>query len=256
MKKVILAMIIIFSNVVGSYAIDVDKLIRDFSGNDWQTILNAKKELENLEEIALPQIVELLDQDKLVKIQNTGDLIYPGAEKFYGHGIIVDYDIDNLAIRGGWLLEEITFQNFGFSTIHDRDENLMSNIKINFKDFLNEGYLKKLKNMTPDQLRVEMKKMAIKKAKDWWLNESTDWNRLQGIIDALHSDDSRRQILALQYLKSGESKCKGLTIEAYLDELKGRITYLSKSKIKRISEQSIFILNDSDFEFIRIKNKQ
>lgn len=255
MKKIIIISLFIFSYTVSTYAIDITKLLSDFSGNDWPTVLNAKEELESLEEIALQQIMELLDVDRVVKLMNTGDLIFPGAEKFYGHGMIVNYDIDQLTIRAGWLLEEITFQNFGFSEIHDRDVNLLNNIKSTFKEFLNEAYLKKLEKMSPDDLRLEMKKMAVKKAKNWWLKESTDWNRFQGIIDALHSDDNRRQILALQYLRSGESKCKGLTIETYLDEIKSRITILSKSKITRISEQARFILNDTDFDFIRIKNK-
>lgn len=255
MKKYFIIILLVGFNILCINAIDIDQLISDFSGDDWPTVLKSKYELENMQEIALPQIMELLNQNKEVKLINTNDLIYPGASRFYGHGMMVDYDIDNISIRTGWLLEEITFQNFGFSTIHDRDENLITHIKIDFKEFLSTSYLSKLEKMTPDELREEMRKMAVKKAENWWLNESTDWKRLHGIIDALHSDDSRRQILALQYLKSGESSCKGLTIETYLDELKGRIKYLSKSKIKRISEQAIFILSDNDFEFIRIKTK-
>jgi hypothetical protein len=237
-----------------SFATGIDQLMVEFSGSDWQSVYDAKLKLESMQEAALPNIMALLDQGKSNKLTNTSDLIYPGASKFYGHGMIVDYDIDKLDIRAGWLLEEITFQNFGFSVIHDRDENLMINIRQNFKEFLTQKNMDKFDKMSPDELREEMKKMAIKKAKDWWANESTDWKRLSGIIDALHSDDIRRQILALKYLKSGESPCNGLSIEAYLDELKGRITYLSKSKINRISEYSIYIINDSDFEFIRIKN--
>ena len=234
MKKRILLLVLPIIVLTNVYSIDVDKLIADFSGDDWPTVLKAKEELENLQEVALSQIIELLDNDKTVKLTNTGDLIYPGAARFYGHGMIVDYDIDQLSIRCGWLLEEITFQNFGFSSIHDREENLMNNVKQSFKEFLNPTTLSKLESLKPVELRNEMKNMAIKKAKEWWMNESNDWTRLKGIIDALHSNDSRRQIIALQYLKSGESRCKGLTIESYLDELKSRITYLSKSKINRI----------------------
>ena len=42
------------------------------------------------------------------------DLIYPGADMFYGHGFIVDYDIDYLPARVGWAPEDITFHSFGF----------------------------------------------------------------------------------------------------------------------------------------------
>ena len=254
MKKYSLTLFLCALFVHFTYTKDVQQLVKDFSGNNWEDVLNAKYELEDYEAKALKDIIVLLDEDKTIKLTNTGDLIYPGAAKFYGHGMIVDYDIDNLIIRAGWLLEEITFENFGFSTIHERDENLDNLIMQNFKDFLTPAYKDKIEKMTADEKRIEMKKMAVKKAKDWYMNESDGWKRLTGIVDALYSDDARRQILALQYLRYDNTKCAGLSIETYLDELKSRIVYLSKSKITRISEQAIYILNDTDFEFIRIKS--
>jgi len=56
----------------------------------------------------------LLDRDEKVELRNTADLIYPGAKEFYGHGWILDYDVDWISVRAGWALEELTFQNCGF----------------------------------------------------------------------------------------------------------------------------------------------
>ena len=99
-----------------------------------------------------------------------------------------------------------------------------------------------------------MTKLAIKKAKSWWKTQTQDWNRMQGIIEALHSSDTKRQLFALQYLRNGTTKCNGLTIETYIDQIKERISMLSKSDIKRVAEQAKFILNDTDFEFIKSKS--
>lgn len=254
MKKINFLSIALLSFFIQLSAADIDQLISDFSGNEWQKVLEAKSSLENMQEEAIPKIIELLDQDKTVKLTKTGDLIYPGASKFYGHGMMVEYAIDQLDVRAGWLLEEMTFMSFGFGLIHDLDENLITNIKQNFREYLSQKLLNELEKMETEEIREKIKEMAIDKAQKWWKEEFEDWNRLDGVIDALNSDNSRRQVLALKYLKSGTSPCSGLSIETYLDELKSRISYLSKSKVSRISEYSIFILNDSDFGFIRIKS--
>ena len=87
---------------------------------DWPTVRKAKHELVNLQETVIPSLLTLLAEDKYVKLQNTGSLQYPGATQFdrrYPGGKIqsVDYDIDWIRVRAGWVLEELTFQAFGFS---------------------------------------------------------------------------------------------------------------------------------------------
>lgn len=259
MKKIFVSALLscfLVNLVISSVHLDVfSNEINNFISSDWEQVNKAKLYLENKQEESIPALVELLDEDTVVKLKNTGDLIYPGAEKFYGHGQIIDYDIDNLIIRAGWIIEEITFQDFGFSTIHDRDEKLLEHIKQEYKKYLSQDYLNKLEKSTPAEIRNEMKKMASKKAAEWWEENEKEWDRFQGIVDALHSSNNRRQILALQYLRTGKSKCDGLTIESYLDNIKDRVAYLSKSNINRIAEQAKLVLNDHDFEFIKIKTE-
>ena len=96
----------------------ITQLMQDFSASDWNTIKTAKTAMENMEGAAIPDLIKMLDRNEIVKVTNTGSLIYPGAEKFFGYGQIVDYDIDNLAMRAGWALEDISFMNFGFTGYH------------------------------------------------------------------------------------------------------------------------------------------
>jgi len=54
----------------------------------------------------------LLKDTTFIKLKNTAVLIYPEAEKFYGHGGIVYCDIYWISVRAAWLPDEITFQDF------------------------------------------------------------------------------------------------------------------------------------------------
>ena len=98
----------------------------------------------NYQKEAIPDLIELLRDTSFIKLKNTADLIYPGAEKFYGHGWIVNYDIDWVPVRAAWLLEEITFQNFGYRDATINEDKLLS-FYIN-KNY--NSYLKKLENTT------------------------------------------------------------------------------------------------------------
>src|SRR5262245_44810625 len=92
----------------------IKKLIDDFTSADWQKVHHAKAALESRQSEAIPALIELLDRNEKVELLNTADLIYPGAKAFYGHGWILDYDVDWISVRAGWALENLTFQNFGF----------------------------------------------------------------------------------------------------------------------------------------------
>jgi len=72
---------------------EVARLIRDFTSADWQKVHHAKGALESFQVDALPSLIALLDRDERVELTNTADLIYPGAQQFYGHGGILDYDV-------------------------------------------------------------------------------------------------------------------------------------------------------------------
>ena len=232
----------------------VDELIKDFQSNDWPTVIKAKENLENLEGNSIPELMNLLGSCSINKLQNTGDLIYPGAEKFYGHGQIIDYDIDDMCIRAGWLLEEISFQKFGFDGVHIQEDRLVNFIKHNFPDYYNSpGTIDKIENLSTSEKRSLIKEMSIKKAVEWWERESKNWSRLSALIGALRSDDEKRQVKALFYIRNGKTQCTGLTKSFYKKKIHHIINELSKAQVKRVSEHAKLILLDTSYEWLKIK---
>jgi hypothetical protein len=82
---------------------------------EFSDVHQAKRQLLRDRTGSLAPLIAMVDRDERVVLENTGDLIYPGAKKNYGHGWIVNYDLDALADRAGWVLEELTFHDFGFT---------------------------------------------------------------------------------------------------------------------------------------------
>ncbi len=233
---------------------NVDKLLADFIKSDWKEVNQAKEKLENLQKKSIPKIISILNKEGDVKLVNTGSLIYPGAKKFYGHGKIVDYDIDNLSIRAGWLLEDLTFQNFGFSGYHLPKDEMKRHIKITFPSYYNNANNRKeIESSSEEDLKNIIKSLSIKKAKEWWKKEGDDWNRLIGLANALRSYDEKRQVKALFYIRNGRTKCDGLTKDYYIDNLSKEIVRLSSSGTKRVSEHARLILYDTGFSWLDLK---
>jgi hypothetical protein len=233
---------------------DIDQLLNDFQSDDWTKVSVAKDKLENYEEKAISKIIVLLDNNSTVKLKNTGTLIYPGAEKVYGYGQMVDYDIDKIAVRAGWLLEEISFNNFGFTGVHQPDENLINFIKLTFPDYYNNSTNRKtLETTSIPEIRNIILQQSIRKAKVWWKDESDTWNRLNALIDGLKSFDEKRQVKALFYMRNGDTKCTGLTKDYYIDNISKEIVRLSTSDTQRISENAKLILFDTKFVWLESK---
>lgn len=254
MEKKVLLIVVACCFIHFSLNREIDKLIKDFKSNDWIIVLKAKKDLENLEGKALPELINLLDDKSVSKLINTGDLIYPGAEKFFGHGQIIDYDIDKISIRAGWLIEELTFQNFGYSGIHIQENRLLNYIKFTFPEYYNNSINREnLENSSTTEKRTIINKLSHDKVIDWWKKESKNWNRLDALVDALNSADEKRQVKALFYLRNGNSKCTELTKDVFDSKIKERIIELSKVKLKRVSEHAKLILLDEKYEWLKMK---
>jgi len=234
---------------------DANVLMDELKNNDWVIVKDAKKKLENNPYAALPHLIALLSDNEYIPLTNTGDLIYPGAKKYYGHGQIINYDIDYFAIRVGWVLEQITFQNFGFSYIHDRDEKIMSHIKNHFDKYMDQNDYARLENSSADVQREKLLNLCIKKAKDWYNDDASEWNRLSALQNALESNDPKRQVNALNYLRKGETKCHGLDKKTYKSELLPLVKNLTASNSPRVAEQAKYLVKDDALEFLLIKGK-
>lgn len=233
----------------------LDQIISDFLSTDWPTVLSAKEKLENTGSACISQIVALMNDCRIHKLENTGDLIYPGAEKYYGHGQIIDYDIDDICIRAGWLLEEMTFMNFGFTGVHLADQELSHYIRYTFPAYYSDGTNQHhLDELTAAGKRKLIRSLSIEEARNWWRSNSTEWNRLSALEDALNSPDEKRQVKALFYIRNGKTRCIGLGENFYKARLENTIMTLSKSETSRVSENAKLIMLDSDFDWLSIKS--
>jgi len=229
-------------------------LERDFLSTDWPLVIKAKEKMENLGSAGIPDIIAMMSDCRTLKLMNTADLIYPGAERFFGHGQMIDYDIDLACIRAGWILEEITFMNFGFSGIHLPADELVGFLDRNFPEFsAKEGNRNKMNQLDEEGKRMLIRDLSIEKAKLWWQSSSKQWNRLSALEQALNSGDEKSQVKALFYLRNGVTYCKGLTQKFYKTKLSKVVERLSKSGTGRVSENAKLIMLDSDFSWLEIK---
>ncbi len=250
------AMILILSIGIKVNGQSKDELLTDFKSSDWKKVKLAKQSLESMQGKILPDLFDMLGDNKKVKLENTGNLIYPGAEKFFGHGQILDYDIDYLAIRAGWLIEEISFNNFGFSGIHLPAEDVRDFIKITFPNYYNNSNnRKKIEKATDDELRSIILELSVNQAEKWWKESQGSFSRLNALVAALQSYDEKRQVKALFYMRNGTSSCDGLTTEFYDDKLIKEVSRLSRSNIMRISEHAKLIMLDTSLEWLKIKEQ-
>lgn len=184
----------------------------------------------------------MLKDTSFVKLNNTADLIYPGAEKFYGHGWIVNYDIDWISVRAAWLLEEITFQNFGYRDLTINEDKLMSLHKQDYTSYLQTGsHDIDFKDKTPREQLIIYRLMLADRVLKWWDKNKNGWTRLNAIKEALSSIDEQRQSLALRYLRFGKTDCAGLTLENYKEEIKPIIKKLNEVKMKMQNKQNIYL---------------
>jgi hypothetical protein len=92
----------------------VERALAELATDAWPTVLRAREVLHAHRDAAIPLLVAAVFRDDRAPLQDTFDLIYPGATRFYGHGWIVPYDLDHHGDRAAWILEELTFRDFGF----------------------------------------------------------------------------------------------------------------------------------------------
>ena len=217
-----------------------------FTGTSWPQVSSAKERLESLQSLAIPAVLVLATRTERMKLVDTADLIYPGASTFYGHGQVVDYDLDNISARAGWLLEELTFQNFGFSS----------------GPFSEPPVLEATGNGKHDVPLAEVLPRSTSKstaaassaANAWWLAHSSGWTRFDALAEALASTDPRRQTRALSWLRYGETACDGLSPQSYRQTIRPLVEALAQSAAPEVQQQAQLLLEDTELEWWRYKS--
>jgi hypothetical protein len=221
----------------------VATLISDLVSDDWPKVWRAKLELESRETEGIGALIDLLDRDDVVPLRNTADLIYPGAKEFYGHGFIVDYDLDRVAVRAGWVMEETAFEDFGFSegAIHEAD---LLQAAIDGKRDV------PLQDVVPTSrdaaARTQRLSEARVRAKTWWAAVGNNWSRYIALRDALTSVDADRQMNALDWLRHGETTCRGLSPETYSRDLLPHVKRLASSGSEGVRQQARLLTEDHE----------
>ncbi len=214
---------------------DLKKYLDQFVDSEWGIVHKAKDSLMVYDKELIPYLIDLMEEEKrFVRLKNTGDLIYPGATKYYGHGWFIPYDLDWIAIRAGWVFEELTFQNFGFVENSITDADLIQLHKENYEEYVKTG--KHEVNFE----RESFKKLesSVNNVTDWWILNQDNWTNLSAIKEALYSDDVKRQVNAIHHLRYPRYFTKDLTDEYYVKELLPRIKELANSKDEDVSTQA------------------
>jgi hypothetical protein len=217
----------------------MSKLIESLGKSDWKEVSEAKKSLVNAQAKSIPELLKMTSSKEVVELTNTADLIYPGAKTFYGHGHIIDYDLDVLGIRAGWVLEEMTFQNFGFSECAIREEDLLKQALVGRRDVpLTE--VVQLKQRGRERLAV-----SSKKANAWWKNCPSGFSTRKAIEDVLDSKDSFRQMNALHWLRFERTGCEDCDLQWYKAVIIPKVETLVRLKERRVSEQAKHLVGEN-----------
>jgi len=231
-------------------------MILQLRSAEFSDVLEAKDSIVNYGEEAIPQLIGLLTDKSFVKLKNTADLIYPGAEEFYGHGWIVQYDIDWISDRSAWLLEEITFQDFGYKILSINEDSLLKLHFQNYQSYLQTGSHKvDFEDKTSRQQFLEFRRLLADSVSRWWNKNQKTWTRFKAIKEALSSNDEKLQHRMLQYLLFEETACPKLTFDSYQRELKPLVENIQRSKNSQ-ADLAKSLLEDKEFNWLRRKNEK
>lgn len=217
------------------------ELISDFISAEWGKVYKAKDSILNIGETVIPDLLKLMDNPKgFTKLQNTADLIYPGATEFWGHGWVIDYDLDWIAIRAGWAIENLTSQHFGFSENVITEKELMDLHKKDYAKYIETGK----NDVNFERQKFKELDVIITKAKDWWKSNQDNWTPLSGLKEAIFSDDIYRQLDAIQQMRFTRFNIKGYNQEWFDKEIRARIVELNKTDDEELTLQTGYLLRN------------
>lgn len=254
MRSSFLSLLLLFALCAGAQN-NGSRALSELKQANFDKVLRSKKTLENLGGDALPGLVALTLDTTFVPLTNTADLIYPGARKFYGHGYIVPYNLDWIAIRAAWVLEEISFENFGYLDTTISEAKLMELHVADYDTYLKTGAhaVNFAGNSTPAEQVARLRLLGAL-VNDWWARQGANWNRFAALRAALASTDLQRQGQAFQYLRFGKSACPGLTMESYRAELQPLVEKIAATGGGE-AQQAQLLLEDKEGNWFNQKKK-
>ena len=186
---------------------DVRSLLHDFQSSQWPTVHRAKILLEDMKsptilEIVFSRIINLGPENHVV-LCNTNGVIFPDSG-ISNAELVLDYEVNWLTFRYGWLLEDMTFEDFGFRS------NIMPDELLWDSSAFGNTPLHLVKNGIEGVQREQRRKDAVQKMMAWWdrgkfdiswREDRRDWNWSTGLLEALKSEDRSRQLRAMVWLR-------------------------------------------------------
>lgn len=186
-----------FINIYFAQKINIDSLISEINQNDFQRILRAKERISQIPKIAIPNLIKNMNNISYSEIYNQKPYNIPGSEEIFDCGTFLNYDINWISVRSAWILEEITFQEFGF---YDLDISTIQLVKQYEEVYKKKFDSKLIRNSTSDKRKKILQKILAKKVENWWKENENYWSTFIGVKEALTSKSYNRMENALIFL--------------------------------------------------------
>jgi hypothetical protein len=250
-KYALVSLLFMLSTIACSAQKPLDSLLGILKKPDFDKIYKVKDSIINYQALAVPKLIELLDDTSYVKLTNTADLMYPGATQFYGHWGSISYDLDYINVRVAWIMEQLTFRDFGYNTL---GVNITRFLKFRREHLQDESLSVDLKNKKDQHQLAVYRLFLAAEVKDWWAKNSKDWSRFKAVKEALASTDVKRQVKALQYLRGRiqskkNTRCDNLTTESFYTELHPLIEQIGKTNTEAKKEADFFLVYEKNVRF-------
>lgn len=217
MKKIIFLTVLLIGSICSGQNNKIDRLFMQFKkASFYENVYPSKLALENYQKEIIPELVALVSDTTFVKLSGTADLIYPGAEKYFGHGHYIPYAMDWISIRAGWLLQELTFEDFGYETTNTGN--------LSWKD---KPTAESVKKMRKEQAACVQK---------WWKENKNKWSRINALREAFKSNDIRRISNAIQFIRYGKTDCDNYNTKDFLVEIRPIIQDFKKSNNQHLKD--------------------
>lgn len=165
--------------------------------------------------------------------------------EFYGHGLIIPYELDWVAVRAGWTLEELTFEDFGYMGPPIKEDSLLQLHRDNYAQYLKTGsHSTSASPIASHDVYCQHLMACASIAQKWWKENRKNWTRLLALKLALGSSSPKRQLRAISYLRFARTACDGLTPTSFEQELRSLVARAATLGDSVVREQAEYLLAD------------
>ena len=198
-KYSLLGLILLFAPQVGHSQSEIDSLIRQLKEPDTSLMRKAHDKLIAKDKAAIAPLIALLRNEDRIIFENEWWRSYSGKNarcaNYGGWCASIDYELDIIAERAAWTLEELTLQNWGYQDVYiGKYPNDMRVIHATWRRdslFSSPQAIK--------QRRAKRKILADSIAA-WWKRNEHSWTKQKAIKEALYSQDTIRQCTSFYLL--------------------------------------------------------